>query len=725
MASPFSQYQGGIQPVTGMAEAGANIGRMYQQGLSQLGESIGRGIQIYGENQRKSESADATIASGVARFKSLSDVWGQDPEFAPIVAQFAQRLDQYKDAPNQSLSKKLVMANEINLLGQDLAQTIQAQQVVRGRQIERVGGELLNQFKDVEKTSASNFVKAGVAKFDTSKNYLSNEGEFMTGATEFKKAADAAGKPMKLDVAETLDAYRRDVVDSTNQAMSAGTLDKGIGSRIIEQVEAQRSIEKKNAQAKSDMPVLPSMAKSSRKDYEAVTGTAYQPEQDKTAVAAKKFAPDWLIKAAREEKIGLPATKDISTLQYAQGVSSQVISSIQDRIKNGEKVTPNDIKAQLIDAETSVALPNFFTGVAPSSMAAGYTRYSKKATTFKTPNPATEAVMKAVEKTGVSGDKPLSASNVLDMSRDIAASMQKFNEKAAILSQKAVKAQEEVQPDMSKAPVVSLGKIPVGSIEYERKVAVAEKKAKIADLMTQRIGIVDPVTGKKSLPVGFDSWFKQMVPESDARVVDIDGVKLLWDGKKFEQVKQEQVKAPTAEEIGKNKAYTFGVQTEQGIQPTELVPNSDVFVGGIVSAATSSEADKVRTQLTDLIDLRDSVKRLQEINDKFGESVNLRDIGYSQYDLMRLRAVLTKEINVSGAISNEERRAINAMTPDPTGLVSFEAKDRAALQGISDGIVRGIRTLGTSRGLTISMRETGGMTQNQLNRQKYLAEKSK
>lgn len=742
MASPFSQYQGGIQPVTGMAEAGANIGRMYQQGISQLGEAIGQGIKVYGENQRKSEMADATIASGVARFKAMADIYAQDPEFAPVVAGFAQRLSQYQDAPNQSLSKKLVMANDINTMLQDMGQSIQAQQLIRSRQIERVGGELLNQFKGVEKTSASNFVKAGVAKFNTAKDYLSNEGEFMAGATKFKEAADAAGQPMKLDVAETLDAYRRDVLDSTNKAMTAGTLDPAVGSRILEQVEAQRQNEKRAAMVAKANAEGRGLTQEEAGQlfkgedvlgaYKSVTGTAYQaPEQ--TAVddrVIKAYAPFKAqvteeLKSLREREAALKTQADIerraSVLtagktpieKTAENAWNNIaVPALRDTLKKYSKVDENgEVTADWGKMLRDATAKAYIGTLGPI----GSMLITEGAFDAEKPLPERVKIAKSVEeqvkKTGTTPELADVQSRIRGLETTLGGIQQAETQKPT--------------QEAPKAPVVSLGKIPVGSVEYERKVSMAEKKAKIADLMTQRIGTVDPVTGKKSLPVGFDSWFKQMVPESDARVVDIDGVKLLWDGKKFEQVKPDNTKAPTAEEIGKNKAYTFGVQTEQGIQPTELVPNSGVFVGGIVSAATASEADKVRTQLTDLIDLRDSVKRLQEINDKFGESVNLRDIGYSQYDLMKLRAVLTKEINVSGAISDYERKEIVKMTPDPTGLVSFEAKDRASLQGISEGISRGIRTLGTSRGLTISMRETGGMTQNQSLRQKYLAEKSK
>jgi hypothetical protein len=736
MASPFQRYTSGIEASTGnLVPAAGQMAAQTFNALSGLGQSIGQGIQLYAENQRKSEAADATIASGIARFKSISDVYGQDPEFAPIVAQFAQRLEQYKDAPNQSYAKKAVMANEIGMLGQDLAQTIQAQQVVRGRQIERVGGELLNQFPNVQKVTDPAFIKEGTSKFNTGRDYGANEGEFLAGLNKFRQAAQAAGKEIKGSDAEALDAYRRDVLDSTNKAMSAGTLDKGIGSRIIEQVEAQRSIEKKNAQAQSDMPMLPSQMRSSRKDYESVTGTAYQaPEQAQAAVddrVLKAYAP---IKAQVNKELNDLTERETSLTTQVQeekrlanlvGGKSPVVNTAENMWNNfavpafrgalakySKVGEDGEISADwgklLKDASSLPALVG--TGPVGTMLASSGA--------FDPEKPLAERVKiaKSVEEKVKKSGPEAELADVQSRIRSL---------KSTLGGIQTSEVQKPAGPAPAPAPVLSLGKMNVGQVEYERKVNQAEKKAKIADLMTQRIGIVDPATGKKSLPAGFDAYYKKMVPESDARVVDIDGIKLFWDGSKLEQVKQQEVKAPTAKEIGETSAYTFGIQTANGIQPTELVPNSGILIGGIVSAASTTVADKVREQLTDMIDLRGSISRLTEINDKFGESLNLRDQGISQYDLMKLRAVLTKQINVSGSISDEERRAINKMTPDPTAFLDLEPKTRAGLLGIAQGIDRDIKTLATSRGLSVVMTGNSGMSQNQSLRQKFLSEQSK
>ncbi|CAB4144065.1 hypothetical protein UFOVP460_15 [uncultured Caudovirales phage] len=763
--------------------------------LSGVGENIAEGIKTYSENQRKSEAADATIASGVARFKSIADVYAQDPEFAPIVAQYAQRLEQYKDAPNQSYAKKAVMANEVNMLGQELAQTLQAQQMVRGRQIERVGSELINQFPNVNKVTDPAVIKEGTSKFNTGKDYGSNEGEFITGLNRFRQAAQAVGKEIKGSDAEALDAYRRDVLDSTNKAMSAGTLDRGIGSRIIEQVEAQRSIEKKNAQAQSDMPMLPSQMRSSRKAYESVTGTAYQsPEQAQAGVERqpRKYVSAEEAKSAGKKAVALEkeidqlfgAKAELSPLEEKKmskmmaevnalketaasvGVDDMIIGAyapVKSQVTEELKALAEreSLLTKQVDIEKRTATlrggktpiektaENAWNNIAVPAFRDKLKQYSK----VDEKGEVTADWGKMLRNTGAiaystilgpvgtmlitegafDAEKPLAervkiAKSIEEGVKKSGPEQELADVQSRIRSLKTTlsgiqtsEVQKPAGPAAAPAPVLSLGRMNVGQIEYERKVNQAEKKAKIADLMTQRIGTVDPVTGKKTLPVGFDAYYKKMVPESDARVVDIDGVKLLWDGSKFEQVKMEQPKQLTNKEIGENSAYTFGIQTANGIQGTELVPNSGVYISGIVSAASTSMADKVRENLTDLIDLRGSVARLTSINDKFGESLSLRDQGISQYDLMKLRAVLTKQINVSGSISDEERRAINKMTPDATEFLDLEPKTRAALLGIAQGIDRDLKTLATSRGLSVEIRENGGMTQNQSLRQKFLS----
>lgn len=778
--------------------------------FSDIGKQIAEGIETYSKNQKNSEAADATIASGLARFKSISSVWGKDPEFAPIVQQFAERLKQYENAPSLSYAKKAVAANEIGLITQELGETLQAYQVVRKREVERVGGDILAKFPTTSTVSDPAFVAEGVNSFKTDRDYSSNEGEFIAGVKRFREAAKSAGKEIKGTDAEAIDAYRRNVVDSTNKAMTAGTLDKAVGSRIIEQVEAQRQndaraalVAKANAEGRGlTLAEAVDLFKGDKVvgEYKAVTTPIYQAEKSTPSSKSDNKPSD--IAAPAREQISKEldallkrekALKDKAKENEEQQKSESILGGGKSPARKALESTAKKVQDNVIiplarhfgekyskvneQGEVSIDFSKLLRdGVAAPLTAAVMANPIAISLTqsgvFDEEKPLAERVKIANEiqngfqkaspeaeladvQSRIKGlQRQLTEVSSIGTSKPAEANAPKMRmtantwaEAAAIIGEdeqtarwrgerlfgltpsEYVQEYGQLKPTkagsvVGAAPQVSLGRQAVGSVEYERKVNLAEKKAKVAELLTERIGVTDPATGKKTLPAGFDSWFKQMVPESDLRVVDVDGLKLLWNGKGFEQIKIEQPKAPTPKEIGENSAFVFGVQTEKGIQPVELVPDSGVLIGGIVSGSTAG-AEKVREQLTDMIDLRSSVSRLTAINDKFGESLSLRDQGISQYDLMKLRAVLTKQVNVSGSISDYERKAIEKMTPDPTAFLDFEPKTRAALLGIALGLDRDIKTLATSRGLTVIMQENGGKTQNQSLRQKYLSGNTK
>lgn len=85
----FQQYQNGVTPVTGVSEAGANIGKMYQQGLMSIGASIGEGLKKYGENQQQDEFLTAKGAGIAENLKFMQKNINDIPE----LAQFAERFN--------------------------------------------------------------------------------------------------------------------------------------------------------------------------------------------------------------------------------------------------------------------------------------------------------------------------------------------------------------------------------------------------------------------------------------------------------------------------------------------------------------------------------------------------------------------------------------------------------------------------------------------------------
>lgn len=735
MASIFQKYVNGVQPVTGLAEAGANIGKSYAQGISKLGEVIGAGLQAYGENQQRSEAADAKIASGIARFKQISDIYAQDPEFAPVVAGYAERMSQYQKAPSESLAKKLQAANDIDVMVADLGQTLQAQQLVRGRQIERVGTEALDKFKDVTKVTDPALIQANVLKFKTGDNYDNNEGAFITGLNAFRSQAEAAGKKIQGTDAEAIDSYRRNVTDSVNKAMTAGTLDKATGQRIIEQVEAARKLDRQSQAAKEALPDFGMTAapRSSKAGYDIVQGTAYQPDAGKPESVSNNPKADAIAKlseiAVAERKKPMELKKELNTL--GSKILDDVNNSFLLRIANGENVTPMDIGKAITGADiesnpttSSVMVGPYggFVGSRPMSLPSQYT-------------PARSSFDAAVKKLGIKYDQPITADQMLSINKLVTEGVAKMSNtaektKAEIeattsktIKEESVKKAEKTEESVSPAPVVGLGKQSVGMVEYERKMSVAEKKSKVANFMTARIGVTDPATGKKVLPAGFNAWFSKAVPESEARVVNVDGIQLLWDGQKFTQI--QAAKAPTMKEIRENMIGVYGRQDESGrLVPSEFIPESGVYLGGLFTGTDAADT-KFREDMGNLIDARGSVKRLQAINDKFGESLNLSDAGVAEVDVMNLKAALRRDIVGVGQVSNYEQTLIDRVIANPTDFLQLEPKARAILLALAERIDRKIANNAAQYGLTAEIRGTEGGSRYQSLRQKYLAEKLK
>lgn len=718
-----------------MLETGAAIGKMYQQGLSDIGAAIGQGIKIYGENQQKSEAADAKIAAGIARFKQISDIYAQDPEFAPVVAQFAERMAQYQSAPSESLTKKLVAANEIDVLTNDLGQSLQAQQMVRARQVERVGTEALDKFKDVKTVTDPQFIKEGVLKFNTGQNFDQNQGVFTTGLKNFREAARAAGKELGGTDAEAIESYRRNVTDSVNKAMTAGTLDKAVGQRIIEQVEAARKLDSQSQAAKEALPDFGMTAapRSSKAAYDVVTGTAYQPPKKETTAESETEAriratiepfrqdAQAALESLKAQKKTLEAkASEEERLKVIKGERAPIEGTVENVINNivnpyGRGVIEKYSKVQ--NGEVTVDWGKLLRDTAVTTNPTILGPFG----TLLVQSGAFDAGKPLAEKTKITEEaiKAFPATGTKAQIEDINKQISRTEETIKAMGTSLQKPAQKEAP----APVVSLGRQVAGTIETEKKMSIAERKSKVADFMTARIGVTDPVTGKKVLPAGFNAWFSKAVPESEARVVDVDGVQLLWDGQKFTQI--QAAKAPTMKEIRENLIGVYGTQDESGrLVATEFIPDSGVYLGGIFTGSDAADT-KFREDMGNLIDARGSVRRLQEINDKFGESLNLRDAGIAEVDVMNLKAALRRDIVGVGQVSNYEQTLIDRVIKNPTDFLSLEPKDRAILLALAERIDRKIANNAAQFGLRAEIRGTEGGSRYQSLRQKYLAEKLK
>jgi hypothetical protein len=99
----FQQYQNGVTPVTGMAEAGANIGNMYAQGINNLTRGLAEGIKAYNDNSAKNELANQKIQSLSQDVANKIAMYSQDPEIAQsgVLEGLMQTAATLQDAPTK------------------------------------------------------------------------------------------------------------------------------------------------------------------------------------------------------------------------------------------------------------------------------------------------------------------------------------------------------------------------------------------------------------------------------------------------------------------------------------------------------------------------------------------------------------------------------------------------------------------------------------------------
>jgi len=135
----FQQYQNGVTPVTGMAEAGANIGKMYMQGIGQMGESLAKGLQAYNENSAKSEMANVKIQGLSQDIANKIAMYSQDPEIAQsgVLQGLMQKGQMLTEAPSKGLSQRLAIAHDAETSLAGFGQQLQEWSFLRGRAIER------------------------------------------------------------------------------------------------------------------------------------------------------------------------------------------------------------------------------------------------------------------------------------------------------------------------------------------------------------------------------------------------------------------------------------------------------------------------------------------------------------------------------------------------------------------------------------------------------------
>jgi hypothetical protein len=773
----FQQYQSGIQPVTGMAEAGANIGNMYAQGINNFTKGLAEGIKTYNDNSAKNELANQKIQSLSQDVANKIAMYSQDPEIAQsgVLEGLMQTAATLQDAPTKGLNQRIGLVHEAETRLAGFGNQLQEWSFLRGRAIERGIADALNQYAGkVKSTEAVNLDDPNF-NINPNESIVQQKDRVMKYYGEIKKV----NPKVQFNDQEF---WQRWLAKAEQTTAKAQDIDPRIISAQLEAINAEKGITAQNRAAEGNLPegafqeggmmyqdkggaydYQGTPMQNTLKDYEAsmqkpseVPIRQYQKDvadafdylgitpQDKTderkRTLDKVAEADLKIKEL-ESKI---ATGDyvepnaykkimggaVSSLQGAIDVyevyAMKNVASVAKSFGTGTRITPEKAK-EIVNqyanmGQISSTMMQFGAGVAEDIVGVDLTKAEEKLIE----DAYAEVVKERKAKSGYYGttqtdaqqDKPLKM-----QIQDLKTKREDLMKAIALEKNKSVP--EQVKQQTKTAPI-GLGYVVVGTYDDERNLSVTERKSKVQDFLTQRFGAIDPTdpTGKRKIPVqGFEQFFQKAVPESELQEYTTpSGIRLMRMNGKWEQMKMPEQKS--LQDIRKEMIGVYGQQGRDGrLVPTEFLPNSGIYLGGLYRGGDAEET-KYKTEMIRLTDARRGVKVLQEINDRVGEFADFKASGRAKVEVMNLKAALREDIIGVGTVSNFEQALIDEVIKDPTSFFSMEVRDRAILLALAERVDRRIRNLSAAGGLTVQIRDSNEEANKYESlRQRYLKEK--
>ena len=141
MPSSFGKYTGGIVPVQGLFEMGAQIGKNYAAGINALSDNIAEGVNKYQTAKKEAEYADAEFDAEGARYTALAEMLGSEPETASLVEGITPILETIAKGRKGGHTAKLAALSQVKAQGKALNETFGYMDMVKKAKVNRLFGE--------------------------------------------------------------------------------------------------------------------------------------------------------------------------------------------------------------------------------------------------------------------------------------------------------------------------------------------------------------------------------------------------------------------------------------------------------------------------------------------------------------------------------------------------------------------------------------------------------
>lgn len=258
--------------------------------------------------------------------------------------------------------------------------------------------------------------------------------------------------------------------------------------------------------------------------------------------------------------------------------------------------------------------------------------------------------------------------------------------------------------------VATMGDILVGYQEEQKAVSLEDKKREMADFLKSRY---KDKFGNSYVPAGFENIFRQLNPEANLQIKETPYGAMMWDGKEWKQLQMPKSNSQSIKEMRDASRGLVGSFDAQGnIRPTEIIPNSGVYIGGIFTG-TDARYDKYLDEVTDLIEARNAATELEKINNTFGSSIFPTLKGRADVLVSRLKAGLRTDIVGVGTVSNYEQALIEQVIAKPQDFWRLKSADRMRLIEVLKAVEYGIKSKSTAFGLTVHIKDTSKNSQTE------------
>lgn len=280
MASNFAQYTNGVQMPTGIAEAGANIGRFAQQGLSSFGQSLGEGLQAYNENKAKDQILTSEAEALGSQIQQFAAQFGDSPEHAPFAQSLQPYIEQLAKVPSMSLTQKMGAITGVKAAFANVGQNLQVFEMMRKERMLRDINAARGGVKEFDThTVPTAIVPSGKMPYFYNKSYAENEAELVRLTNEAKD------RGANVDLPTVLDNWRKGLKAN---AMSRTDLPPEVKERLIKQIDAGEGL---TENIQTDESGVTDYAKEAEMYEKASTSVKEQLAPKKVEAPANKGTP--------------------------------------------------------------------------------------------------------------------------------------------------------------------------------------------------------------------------------------------------------------------------------------------------------------------------------------------------------------------------------------------------------------------------------------------------